>query len=276
MIRGLDLQQDLELLKRAEKFQSPFKQDNILLQEKIKALEQECKDQFNFIAEQNEVIKKYRKFVSELNQDKDIVDNDALTTRTIITPKTINSTNTATYANTNAITTMLVEEKRENVIVSNRLRELKDLATASDPKKNKITKKRKRDEPVDVYSKKIHRVNNLINEQKIKFPTPDDHYPEMMTGQVIWNTILRCFRKLPGNIVTEHDIIQEAGICILNDGQQPFLTHEKISNYFKFSFAIKSDDRAIVVREYPLKDEDKSWLVVMPSWWNNNNNSIEN
>jgi hypothetical protein len=255
----LDLSQDLALLKRiqvqdilnlkqAQKQLGELKCLNSDLTMKLERLEMENREQFKIISEQNEVIQKYREILSGFPTDSEEKESVEKSSSSSIEVEEVLPTKT----DLKNVIAQLDTEKYES---------------------GRKKKKRKVEKTVsDIREKKAHRLNELVDRQKIKYPTENDDYPDMVVGQLIWDTILRCFQKCPSNFITEMDIIKEGGKCLLEKSDEPFLDHAKITNYFNYPFKCKDSDKTMVIREYGLSpdSEKKSWVVVMPSWFSSN------
>ena len=109
---------------------------------------------------------------------------------------------------------------------------------------------------------KVQRLNQLIEHSQIKYPTTKDGMPETLIGQKIWNTIIQCFRKYPGGLVTEQMIIQEGGKNLLHRSNEYYLDKSMIHRFFTHKFSFQNQDQTISVR--PLAGG--SWIVIMPEW----------
>ena len=105
-----------------------------------------------------------------------------------------------------------------------------------------------------------------IEGEKIRYPTAEDNYEDYLIGQTIWKTILRCFRKNPGAMITSDIIIQEGGNLVLTDKRQPYLDYEKLSQYFTFPFQFSDENKTITVRKLATVDSLK-WMVFLPEWY---------
>lgn len=114
---------------------------------------------------------------------------------------------------------------------------------------------------------KQKRINQIIDQSKIKYPTSYDDYRETHIGQVIWDTIVRCFRKSEGAMVTDSMIIEEGGKNLLTDKDKPFLDKKMLHRYFSYPFTFEGteDEQTMVVRPVTNADE-KTWVVFMPEW----------
>lgn len=314
----MDLKQDLELLNRVnvsnvknmkiqmdriqverDSLETKLKQtkaENVELVKKLQQAEKESKDQFLIISEQADVIRKYRKLVSDLSDPFDgpisnlsdsTISNLSSSSLTASLPVenvpmeiavedrangNLEDKNTEISSDVKVGTNQVSPISQISVLMEKKLLEQK---SKEKPGKGSILsqlKKRSSDKVVvddETQKKKMRRLNEIKEQQKIRYPTTDDDYVDTHIGQTIWKAILRCFQKSHGNIVTEAEIIAECGKCLLTDSEKPFLNKEKISQYFTYPFKCKDSDQVMTVREYGMSQttEEKSWIVLMPEWF---------
>mgnify|MGYP007080331508 CR=1 FL=1 len=114
---------------------------------------------------------------------------------------------------------------------------------------------------------KAKRLNDLIDQSQIKYPTYQDHtYKETAIGQAIWDTILKCFQKAPTGIITEEMIVKEGGKHVFATNDEPFLDKKKLQRYFTHPFTYLESDKTMTIRSLITAD-GPSWLVFLPSWF---------
>lgn len=274
----MDLKQDMQLLTRInvekiKRIRSQLHQKEEW-EKKYNELKQssdkEIREQFRVITEQAEVIRQYRCIILELSPE-------LLSPSSSDTPppiSTISSPSSSSSSPKVILSTPQPSEppqKPDNNVNTGSKNILKHLgkrssdvltAPASSATSSLAT-------GVKTRERKIRKIYEIKEQQKIKLPTENDGYPDLLTGQLIWNTILRCFQKSHGNMVREDDIIAECGKCLLTNMHEPFLDKKKITQFFTFPFKFKDNDRSMTVREYPLSPDshEKSWIVLMPDWF---------
>lgn len=139
-------------------------------------------------------------------------------------------------------------------------------SSSSAPAKPKPNNKRKNSVKKTNIVKRT-RVDRLIKEGLIKRPANSEEYSDVEMGRYIWDTIVRCFHKSPGGIVTEKQIIHEGGKEVFNADGPPFITDKKIDRYFRHVFDIADDDQTMQVRPVHTADSS-SWVVLLPDWLN--------
>lgn len=109
---------------------------------------------------------------------------------------------------------------------------------------------------------------DVIQEKRIRLPTRDrsDGFQDISLATTIWNCIINFFEtNADANLMDEHMIIKECGYSLLDDEAQPFLTHEKIQQYFTHSFTILETDLWMSVRPRFVNDK-QIWIVFIPKW----------
>jgi hypothetical protein len=270
----MDLQQDMQLLTRInvekiKRIRSQLYQKEEWekkYNELKQASEKEIQDQFRVITEQAEVIRQYRSIILELSPEL-LSTSDASPTSPMLSTSSKLPTSSISSSISSSSSSISVETK---VVQSDTKK------TDHTGSKNILKHLGKRTSDVltgapgiKTRERKIRKIYEIKEQQKIKCPTEHDGYPDILTGRLIWNTILRCFQKSHGNMVREDDIIAECGKCLLTNMNEPYLDKKKITQYFTFPFKFKDNDRAMTVREYPLSPDsnEKSWIVLMPDWF---------
>lgn len=113
---------------------------------------------------------------------------------------------------------------------------------------------------------KSMRLNEIIEQSQIKYPTAaDSTYKELAIGQTIWWTIIRCFKKNLGGLISESMIMSETGKHVLFKQKEPFIDKNMIHRFFSHPFSFDVNDKTIQVRQL-LCNKQQSWLVMMPEW----------
>ena len=115
---------------------------------------------------------------------------------------------------------------------------------------------------------KSNRLQELVQQNCVRYPTAHDDYREIHIGQAIWRAIIRAFKSHHGSMVTTNMIIAEGGSNVMSlPGQKPrpFLTVKMIDRYFSYPFSVVENDPTFTVR--PLATEKgREWVVLMPEW----------
>ena len=229
----MDWSEDRQLLSALEK--EPINKISELEKSLIEQ-QAELTKRFRIIAEQADIIKRYRVLVKKL----------------IAHPKEDHSI--AEKKNIEKI-----EEKEANQVVPERMAKMV-INNPSPPPPKRPKSPESKTSPT-----KLRRLNQLIEQSKIKYPTQSDGYRETAIGQTIWDTIIKCFRKQKGAMITEKMIIEESGHHALIRPNELFLNQKMISSYFTFPFTFSDSEQTMTVR--PLTTaQGQSWLVIMPDW----------
>ena len=127
------------------------------------------------------------------------------------------------------------------------------------------SKKRKRQTQKHSIEKKRH-VQNLHENAYVKYPTDSDMpSTNLYKYQHIYNTMVKLFKSIPGDILTSQDIVKYAGTNVLNP-HAPCITEKDISTYFCHKFNIQKTDKTFEVRPAGCSSESTRWIVHTPEW----------
>jgi len=253
----------LEKLEKIEKLEVRHK-EIAELKEQLSVKQKELDHRFKIITEQADIIKRYRCLVKNLKLDETInaleSSNSSQEQKSFITdiegispvPEVLNNNGELLNNEPPAI-----EILNHNVVLQNDV-ELKEKI---------IVKKRPREDEKQPHSKiKLRRLNEIAEQNQIKFPTADDmNYKDTAIGQTIWSTIVKCFRKYPGGMITENMIIEEGGKHVFNP-KEYFLDKKMIHKYFTHPFKYKEDDKKMSIRPVLMAHGLTSWMVLIPDW----------
>lgn len=223
------------------------------LKEQLVLKQKELDHRFKIITEQSDIIKRYRCLIKTLKLDEVSTDE--------------------TCPKLNAPLPIVVPPEVK-VIVKKRRREeeesessdssVSDTTIRDSDQVGKPETLAKEDKP---HSKlKMRRLNEIAEQNQIKCPTADDmSYKDTAIGQTIWSTIIKCFRKYPGGMITENMIIEEGGKHVFNPNQY-FLDKKMIHKYFTHPFKYKDNDRKMSIRPVLMANGITSWMVLIPDW----------
>jgi len=257
----MDLEEDARLIELFQKQQqqandSKGLQDEVdRLQSQVQTLNDKLKAKFLVISEQADIIRRYRSLLRKSIEDLPSGVLDAMPVVPVVP----------------VISAVPVVVPPSPVLSEKDPDSNEPLSTSSsdspcDAKESK-RKKRKR-VPVLTKAKsaiKLRRLNQIVDQSKIKRPTQADDYRETHVGQAIWNAIIRCFENSDGGLVTEDMIIQAGGKNLLTNKDKPFLDKKMINRYFSYPFTFTEEDETMVVRPLTTAD-NKSWVVFLPDW----------
>lgn len=289
----MDWSEDKILLDKLEKLEKlEFRDKEIAeLKDQLAIKQKELDHRFKIITEQSDIIKRYRCFIKNLKLDETINElqnkiteesqqsccsqnkNLVLTEASQMEPLEEHLSSTSTEGE--QLSSSNPEEKELSVgsYDSHSSTEvLKDTSPISviQPSPAVIVKKRQRDpdsKTEAVYSKiKLRRLNEIVEQNQIKFPTAEDmNYKDTAIGQTIWSTIIKCFRKYPGGMITENMIIEEGGKHVFNP-RENFLDKKMVHKYFTHPFQYNDNDKKMAIRPVLMANGLTSWMVLIPDW----------
>jgi hypothetical protein len=115
---------------------------------------------------------------------------------------------------------------------------------------------------------KTRQVKKLLDEYKIRCPQTEDEYPDLVIGQHIWQTAVRCLRESPGGFITDSDVIQAGGYLLEAEVRRPYLTRETMEHFLQWDFGpCEAETPYLPVR--PAKElahPSFGWFIMMPEW----------
>jgi len=115
-------------------------------------------------------------------------------------------------------------------------------------------------------SKRLKRIESLVQGQWITKPKEEDSQ-RAWKERFIWDSILNCFKRTPGNFITEKEILRDTSkVALFPDT----ISRKDIDLYF--SQAEQTSDNTEDVEAMRVKavnnNNNKSWIVFLPSWVN--------